>query len=368
MSLPRLRHAYFSVVLVAAACGGQVIAGTIRDDRDPALYTSLALEPSYQAVGLLEVNVFEEGTPAVGSATLVAPDWVLTAAHVVEASPTQPKAVQFTVGGQSYAASRWVLHPKYDGSSLIKGFDLALVQLSQPVLDVTPAQIYRKKKERGMEGTFVGFGRTGTGISGDTVDDRLKRAGTNIIDGQLKRDNRGFLKAIDRLGSGAKTFAVDFDSPSNPLESRLGGPTPVDLEYLISRGDSGGGVFIDDPNDLSGPLLAGINSFGEIFDERDDSDYGDLTGHTRVSSFKSWIDKTITRQGFQRKLHFVSPSQAFVSAGLDPAARSIGATSIPEPTGLLVIVGATALLLRRPRKAVGSRYLRTCTKYRTRGG
>jgi len=321
-------------------------AGTIRDDRDPALYTALANDPGFKSVGLLEVSVFEQGVPAVGSATLIAPDWVLTAAHVVEGG----RAINFNVAGQAISARRWVSHPKYNGN-LITGFDLALVQLNQPVPDVTPSQIYRKKREKGAEGIFVGFGRTGNGVTGDITDDRVKRAGTNIIDGRMKRNNRGFLEVIPKLGARNRTFAVDFDSPSNPLESRMGDSVPTDLELLISRGDSGGPVFIDDPNDLSGPLVAGVHSFGEIFDERDDSDYGDLTGHTRVSTYAGWIDKTITRDGFQRKLNFITPTTTIPAAVFDPSARSIGPVDVPEPTGLAALAVGGILLMRRRRHA-----------------
>ena len=215
-----------------------------------------------------------------------------------------------------------------------------------------PAQIYRKKKERNSLATFVGFGRTGDGLIGDTSDDRLKRAGTNLIDGQLKRDNKGFLKVLEKLSSTARTFAVDFDSPINPFESRMGSDVPSDLEYLIARGDSGGGVFVDDPNDLSGPLLAGIHSFGEIFDERDDSDYGDLTGHTRVSTYKGFIDKTITKPGFQSKLNFITPTVSIPIAMSNPSARSIPATPIPEPgvVALATLAGLFSLGRRRRRR------------------
>ena len=338
---------------VALAWAGSPAArgGTIRHDRDPTVHTTIAADPAYQSVGLLEVDVFEEGQPAVGSATLVAPDWVMTAAHVIEGG----RSVRFSVAGQTYAASRWLANPRYDGS-LIKGYDIALIQLAQPVVGVTPAQMYRGKRELGLEATFVGYGRTGTGLTGDEVDDRTKRAGTNAIDGQLRRDRRGLLEVIPKLRSNYRTFAVDFDAPGNPSENRIGSPEPTDLEYLISRGDSGGAAFVDDPTDSFGPQVAGVHSFGEIFDERDDSDYGDMTGHTRVRSFARWVDKVILSERYQRKLRFISPTQATQELGLDPSARSIGASpsatgGVPEPAAAAVAgVAAIGLLGRRSRR------------------
>ncbi|MDB5296739.1 MAG: hypothetical protein JWO31_2722, partial [Phycisphaerales bacterium] len=90
-----------TLVFVFAVAGAALVdvarGGTIRDDRDPALYTALGADPAYQAVGLVSVDVFEEGQPAIGSGTLISPDWVMTAAHVVEGG----KAVRFDVGGQT---------------------------------------------------------------------------------------------------------------------------------------------------------------------------------------------------------------------------------------------------------------------------
>ena len=59
----------------------------------------------------------------------------------------------------------------------------------------------------------------------------------------------------------------------------------TELEFLISPGDSGGGLFIDQK-------LAGIHSYVYATDGKSDSDYGDVGCSTRVSDYIEWIDKT----------------------------------------------------------------------------
>lgn len=351
----RLKLMLASVAAGVACCASWAAAGTIRDDVNPQQYVALGASPAYSAVGELDVDVFLDGQPAVGSATLIAPNWVLTAAHVVEAG----HGVRFLIGGQTYTASRWVANQKYDGN-LIRGYDIALVQLSQPVTNIAAAQIYRGHREFGLTGTFVGVGRTGTGLTGDTTDDRIKRAGTNVIDGTLRRDSKDRLQLLQKVKRSSRTFAVDFDQPGNPATNHFGSATPTALEYLISRGDSGGPVFIDDPTDSIGEVVAGIHSFGEILDERDDSSYGDMTGHTRVSAFAKWIDKVTTSERYQRKLHFITPTEPNLTTGefFPTSARAIGpvmaVATVPEPgtrsAAAIMLLGMC--LLRRRRKFV----------------
>jgi hypothetical protein len=59
-------------------------AGMIRDDRDPQAYVNLASDPAYASAGRFDVNAY--GTEFAGSGTLIAGDWVLTAAHLFDAA------------------------------------------------------------------------------------------------------------------------------------------------------------------------------------------------------------------------------------------------------------------------------------------
>ena len=129
----------------------------------------------------------------------------------------------------------------------------------------------------GQVGTSVGFGITGTGLTGSDTFTLQKRAGQNVIDAFVGKGRR-------------RTIVADFDNPLNPGDSSFGSSDPLSLEYLIAPGDSGGGLFIN----VDGiDLLAGVHSFGAAFDGLADSDYGDISGDSLVTPFNSWIDRMI---------------------------------------------------------------------------
>lgn len=315
-------------------------AGTIRHDRDPQQYLDLARSPQYASAGALRITRDEPGFS--GSGVLVGDRWVLTAGHLLEGTT----AMTFNVGGADYAAAGWVAHPRFDGD-FRQGYDLALVRLAQPVTGVAPAALNRVRKEQGQLATFVGFGRTGNGVEGgqplDEVDFR-GRAGTNVIDGTADL-KLGFGQYKPKLGGG-RSFVVDFDSPTDPSVNTTGTADPSDLEFLIAQGDSGGPVFIDLG---AGPVVAGIHSFGEFRDERDDNDYGDVTGHTRVAPMRSWITKTMKRGDLGRSIpDFVNATGA-TPMELGPLhAWSSAPAAVPEPGGAAVLALLVPLLARRP--------------------
>ena len=328
MRAPKLLLAAITAFL--AGLGECAHAGIIRHDRDPLLYRSLAASPEYASVG--SIYLFEEGGYYMASGTLIAPDWVLTAGHVVDGAD----ALTFRIGGGSYAATNWLPHPKWNGS-LAGGYDIGLMQLDRPVPDtIAPAARYGGDDELGAAATLVGFGMTGTGQTGAVVLDGLKRAGQNTIDALYGRNPM----------VPARILLCDFDNPDDPADNSYGSEAPLDLEYLVSFGDSGGGVFMDSP---SGAVLAGVHSFVSAPDGYADCDYGDISGHTRVSIFNDWIDYVlggaVGKPGLGKGRWTQHPKGPFFD-GVPPEVAS----AVPEPASAVLLgLGACLAMLRRSR-------------------
>jgi hypothetical protein len=202
-----------------------------------------------------------------GGAALIAPRWLLTAAHVVG---TLPDSVRLSVplAGRHERVARIILHPDYDPAwtsededDTHETVDLALVELEIPVEDVAPLPLYEKSDEAGREVLLLGAGQFGNGQRGVRGSDRALRRATNRID------------SVD-----ARWLKFRFDEP----------PDCTSLEGVGGNGDSGWPALIQEGERF---LIAGISSWQKT-EGRPLGIYGCVEHYTRVSQFVDWIRAT----------------------------------------------------------------------------
>lgn len=224
--------------------------------------------------------------PGEGHGVLIAPQWVLTAAHTIAGHTVLERVV---IDGIARDVERVVVHSGYKTvpqelidqamasgeAMLIVAFlassdDIALVRLTQPVTDVAPVPLHRTGDEPGRIVKIVGKGATGTGATGH--DPR----GPNRT--ELRRAFNRVSSAYDRW------FCYVFDEP----------PSALPLEGILGNGDSGGPVLIEDGEHWA---LAGLASWkvvqGNVMTARPGR-YGQVSCNVRLSQYADWIESVMS--------------------------------------------------------------------------
>lgn len=223
--------------------------------------------------------------PGEGHGVLIAPRWVLTAAHAVS---WQMKVDSVMLNGTPRPVTRVIKYPGYttlpkqlideavksdDPGPALKFLasqnDVALLELASPVRDVKPATLYSGDEKPGQLVEIIGKGATGTGLTGmDPMASHrtiLRRAFTKLTEVQ------------DRW------LAYTFEKP----------PAALPLQGTSGNGDSGGPVLIDVNGEKE---VAGLASWqfvqGSIKGFRVGR-YGQVAYNVRVSHYAAWIDGVI---------------------------------------------------------------------------
>lgn len=261
------------LVLLIASFGANAIV--IRDDVDDAKYRV----PASGFPALVDL-------PGEGSGVLIAPRWVVTAAHAVT---WQPGIRQVTINGVPRDVARLVVHPGYRKPPqalldqalatwdwtlfrvlLSSSDDIALLELSQPVADVVPVVVNKDGNEYGQTVEVVGKGATGNGVTGYEFSDAHRT--------ELRRAYNKVTSADGRW------FCYVFDKPSDALP----------LEGGSGSGDSGGPVLVQAG---TGWLLAGLTSWSDPQSTiRTPGRYGQITCNVRLSHYRDWIERIMSAQ------------------------------------------------------------------------
>ncbi|MCL4188900.1 MAG: serine protease [Rhodobacteraceae bacterium] len=206
------------------------------------------------------------GWRQVCGATLIGPDWLLTAAHCVTGTVAEDwRALVGTRwlsrGGERFAATEIVIHPDYNRRT--EDSDIALIHLERPVpgaVPVAPATLAESDlhARAGTRGTVLGWGATQSGGRGTVVLHEAQVPVVGLATCRRMHARRGQI-TDNMLCAGYREGGVD------TCQGDSGGP-------LVVRGDGGRW------------LQVGVTSFGwGCARPRNPGVY------TRVGRFQPWI-------------------------------------------------------------------------------
>lgn len=266
---------FVAMTLVAILAFGFFCIITRPDTSDDE-YRALADRPEFASLCRVTIE-----SDASGSGVLVAPRWVLTAAHVVH--DKDPTNVFVEIGAERIPVRRIVVYDGY--ASAPAGFertalDHALIELSRDAA-ARPARLARDLPAPGTLATIAGFGVGGPGAR-DVAG--IRRAAKNRLD-QIG----GMWRSI-RLA--AHLILLDFDVPGRSDRNVLGMPEPEPLEGMASGGDSGGPVFVGTGQDVELVATFSVSSV-DVGAAIDRSFAGGINVLVGIAPHRAWIDRVI---------------------------------------------------------------------------
>jgi len=292
--------------------------GNMRVEFRP-LYTTVN-DPSFHIVGpggtlagVGDLIIFVPGEGFFRCSGVLLPTGIhiLTAAHCVTSSgvivpgTTGDVLFETATGDVVILFSNIIVHPAWDGD-FIRGNDIAIIELvSQAPANVPTYDIDRDgSNDLGVAFDKAGYGRSGTGLTGDTIPSGVKRQGKNLYNALadtmlVDPDILNLEPGTDFVPGSVLHFDFDNGLAENDAFDVFFGISELGLgtdEVMSAGGDSGGPTF-------DGQEITAITSYGFRLSFEDsstsdvnsmlDSSFGEFGGDTRVSLYANWIDSKI---------------------------------------------------------------------------
>jgi hypothetical protein len=242
-----MRGLAFIAGLVAAVASAGTVEDTIPDSR----YRQYG--ETFAAYTCRLVGLNTEGKTQVGTCTLIAPHWALTAAHVVQ---DMTECGIWTTAGH-HRIDRVFAYRDYTGK--FAEHDIALVHVVRPFGLAWYPPLSDGSERIGEVCTAAGYGVTGRLSTGFARGDNEIRAGTMRL-----------TEAV------ASVWVCKIERGGSPLP------------FCIAPGDSGGGLWAKAADGRT--VLVGVNSYtAKIGTPPVRSQAGEESGHTRVAMYLDWI-------------------------------------------------------------------------------